>query len=112
MLQTIKRSTLLIVTPQTPMTLPHALTLLRDMEECLSMPGIRDLALDLAEVKEADGTGLGVIVKMATNARASGQGFYLYRPSKEALTALNDMEVHGFFPILEYEEDLLAHVPD
>jgi len=112
MLQTTKRSTLLIITPQTPMTLPHALTLLQDMEAILAMPGIRDLVLDLAETREVDGTGLGVIVKIATSARGSGQGFYLYRPSNEVFNALQELEIDGFFPILEYEEDLLTHIPD
>ena len=112
MLQTTKRSTLLIITPQTPMTLPHALTLLQDMEKILAMPGIRDLALDMSETKEADGTGLGVIVKIATSAKGNGQNFYLYRPSDEVLNTLKELEIDGFFPILEYEEDLLAHIPD
>jgi len=112
MLQTTKRSTLLIITPQTPMTLPHALTLLQDMEEILQKPGIRDLVLDVGAVREADGTGLGVTVKIATNARANGQNFYLYRPSQELLKILQELEIDGFFPILEYEEDLLAHIPD
>ena len=112
MIQTTKRSTLLIISPQEPMTLPYATAMLQAMGECMKMPGIRKLVLDLSEVREADGSGLGIIVKMATEARASGRDFYLYRPSKESLKALQDTELHGFFPLLEYEADLLAHIPD
>ena len=112
MLQTTRHSTLLIIKALTPMTLPHAITLLQDMEESLATPGVRDLVLDMAEVTEVDGSGLGVMVRAITEARSSGQGFYLYRPSEEALKALHEFEINGFFPILELEEDLLAHMPD
>jgi anti-anti-sigma factor len=112
MLQTTKRSSLLIIAPQEPVTLPHAVTLLQDMEQVLTTPRIRTLVLNMAEVKEADGAGLGVLVKTSTSARAAGQEFYLYQPSEEVLKALRDQEIDGFFPILEYEEDLLAHIPD
>ena len=112
MLQTTRHSTLLIVAPQAPMTLPHAIPLLQDMEDSLSKSDVRDLVIDLAGVRELDGSGLGVMVKAITKARSSGQGFYLYRPSKEAIKALQEFEVYGFFPILDHEEDLLAHIPD
>ena len=112
MLQTTKHSTILIVAPQTPMTLPYSVTLQQDMEDSLSTPDVRDIVLDLAGVKEVDGSGIGVMVSTITKARSSGQGFYLYRPSPEALKALQEFEVHGFFPILDHEEDLLAHIPD
>ena len=110
MIQSIKRSSLLILTPQTPLTRPYATTLMRDLEACLEMPGIRNFVLDLAEVRETDGTGLGTIVKIATEARAGGRGFYLYRPSEEALKGLRERDLDGFFPTLEYEADLLAHL--
>jgi anti-anti-sigma factor len=112
MLQITKRSTLLIVVPQEPVTLPHAITLMQDLEATLATPRIRTLVLNLAEVKEADGAGLGVLVKTSTAARAAGQEFYLYQPSEEVLKALKEEEIDGFFPILDYEEDLLAHIPD
>ena len=112
MLQTTVHATMAVVAPQSPMTLPYALELLHELEDKLQTPGIRDVVLDLAQVKEVDGSGLGAVVKVATGARAGGQGFYLYRPSKEVSKALQSLEISGFFPMLEYEEDLLAHLPD
>ena len=112
MVQIVKSSTFLIITPQASMTVPNAVTMWRHMEKCLLASDVRDFALDLAETREVDGAGLGIIVKMTTAAKASGRSLYLYRPSKQVLKALHELEIHGFFPILEYEEDLLAHIPD
>ncbi len=112
MLHTTLHKTLLVAIPQQPLTRPHAVALLLALEETLQWPGIRDFVLDLAAVEEVDGSGLGAVVKAATEARAAGQTVYLYRPSPTVLGALHDLEIQGFFPMLEYEEDLLAHMPD
>lgn len=112
MLNTSTHSTLVVIEPNVPMTLPNAVELLQRMEAKLHEPGIRDLVLDLQDVVDIDGAGLGAVVKTATDARANGKGFYLYRPSPSVLSALEEHEILGFFPLLEHEEDLLAHLPD
>ena len=104
--------TLLLAEPQCPLTRPYAVEFSVALGDALQRPGARDFVLDMAGVKAVDGSGLGVVVRSATAARAAGQNFYLYRPSSEVLKALRGLEIQGFFPILEYEEDLLAHMPD
>ncbi len=94
------------------MTRPHAVALMDDLEAILQRPDLRDLVLDLAQVEAVDGSGLGAVVRAATQARAAGQTVYLYRPSAIVLQTLRELDIQGFFPMLDYEEDLLAHLPD
>ena len=112
MLQTTTHGQLLVAVPQKPMTRPYAVELLGALEAMLALPGVRKFVLDLESVNEVDGSGLGAVVKTATNSRAAGQELYLYRPSHVVTEALQELEISGFFPMLDYEEDLLAHMPD
>ena len=112
MLHLTWHKTLVVAEPQCPLTRPYAVEFITAMSDALQRPGARDFVLDISGVKEVDGSGLGVVVRAATAARAAGQNFFLYRPSPEVLKALREIEIQGFFPILEYEEDLLAHMPD
>jgi len=112
MLKTTRHGHLLVAEPQTPMTLPHAVAILKALEEALRTQSVRDIVLDLGSVEEVDGSGLGAVVKVSTSCRAAGQTLYLYRPSPSVAQALIDLDICGFFPMLDYEEDLLAHLPD
>jgi anti-anti-sigma factor len=107
-----RHANMLIMEPQIPMTLPNAVGLLLDMEEHMRNAGVRYLVLNLEHVEEIDSAGVGVIVKETTQALAAGQKLFLYRPSPPALEALQNSEVSGFFPLLEYEEDLLVRMTD
>jgi anti-sigma B factor antagonist len=107
-----RHANMLIMEPQVPLTLPNAVNLLLHAQNHMRKAGVRYLVLNLEHVAEIDGAGVGVIVKATTEALAAGQRLFLYRPSPAAVEALQHSQVSGFFPLLEYEEDLLARMAD
>ena len=85
-----------------------ALALREELELAAKRMKVRDMALDLTALDRVDTTGLGVLVGVSTKARSWGKRLMLYRAPQNVLDLLERVEISGFFPLLDDENDLKA----
>lgn len=93
------------------MLLEDAVSLRQQLEQTLKATQVKDVALDLHKVQNVDSSGLGALVGASATGRVRGKRLMLFQPSKEVSDLLEKVEIAGFFPLLEDEDDLLSRLP-
>ena len=82
---------------------------IREFREALySLPaeGMEKIILDF-ETVSLSRTAMGVLVAFTASIRGNDKRMYLYRPSKEVLALLDELDLLPFFYFLETEDDVL-----
>ena len=92
--------------------LPDVAQFSRQLEEHLLAPGIRQVVLDLSLVSRIDKSGLGVLVSASTKGRGHGRRLVLLTPAPHVAQLLKEVEIEGFFPMFDSEEELKGYIPD
>lgn len=55
-------------------------------------------------------TAVGALVNFAASVHGNNKKLYLYRPSKQVRELFDELELTGFFAILENEDDILSRL--
>ena len=100
--------TLAVARCQGEFTYDTALALREELERVVKAMKVKDMALDLAAVTKIDSTGLGALVGVSTKARSWGKRLMLFRAPHMVYELLDKVQIRGFFPILEDENDVKA----
>lgn len=90
------------------MLIEDAVMLEDEMEDIIIHSEAKDVALDLIDIDKIDSTGLGAIVRAQATGRVNGKRLMLYRPNAIFMNILEDLELTGFFPMLEDNDDLMG----
>jgi len=90
------------------MLIDDAVQLQKDMEDIIIPGKTKDFVLDLIDVRQIDSTGLGALVGAQAAGRINGKRLMLYRPNKKFTALLEGLELSGFFPMLEDDDDLMG----
>lgn len=107
-----RKETFLIAKPERPLTFQHAASMRQAMDKLCDIEGIREIAIDLSEISEVDASGLGALVAMSTDSRAKSRKMYIFKPSETVSKMMQQLEIDGFFPLIEHVESLLGHLPE
>lgn len=94
------------------MQLPDVPQFSRQLDEHLLAPGIKQVVLDLSHVGKVDTSGLGVLVSASTKSRGHGRRLVLLMPAPHVADLLKKVEIEGFFPTFDTEEELKGYIPD
>ena len=94
------------------MLLPDVPQFSRQLEAHLLAPGIKQVILDLSHVDKVDSSGLGVLVSASTKSRGHGRRLVLLTPAPHVAELLKKVEIEGFFPTFDSEEELKGFIPD
>ena len=94
------------------MLLPDVPQFSRQLEAHLLAPGIKQVILDLSHVDKVDSSGLGVLVSASTKSRGHGRRLVLLTPAPHVAELMKKVEIEGFFPTFDSDEELKGYIPD
>ncbi|MBQ9405109.1 MAG: STAS domain-containing protein [Desulfovibrio sp.] len=94
------------------MCLPDVAQLTKELEAYLFSSHLRQLVLDLSAVGKVDTAGLGVLVSINTRGLGLRRRLVLLKPAAHVEALLRKVEIEGFFPTFETEEELKGYIPD
>jgi anti-anti-sigma factor len=75
----------------------------------LIVGGLEKIVVDFASVNLTR-TAVGALVNFAASVQGNNKKLYLYRPSRQVRDLLAELELTGFFAILENEDDILIRL--
>lgn len=94
------------------MLLADVAQLNRELDEYLLSPDVSQIVLDLSGIGRVDNSGLGVLVSKSTGLLNTGRRLVLLTPSPQVAQLLKKVEIEGFFPTFESEEELKGYIPN
>lgn len=83
-----------------------------ELDAYLLSPGVSQIVLDLNRIERVDTSGLGVLVSKSTKILNTGRRLVLLNPSPQVARLLKKVEIEGFFPTFDNEEELKGYIPN
>lgn len=101
-----------VVRVTTQMTIANAVELRNKLTTLLTRSDMPDVVFDLSDVREVDAAGVGALTAAYTAGLTYGHSMFIYNPSSELKTLLDQLDLVGFFPLIKSESELLSRVRD
>lgn len=76
----------------------------------LTRGGMKKCALDLAELKYIDSTGIGVFINLTKALRAQGGDLVLMNVTPSTQNVFNLVKLHEFIPVFKSEKQVFDHL--